>query len=188
MNEERPRLSTRDIADVSARRREREREGERERERDDRDPNRPSSANTPASVNTQPAPNAAAPAVNAPRDTPSAVNPPPTMSTADPSNAPPQGAVAADDARELALFPPEEAASYRSRWEDIQIGFVDQPKTAVEEADALVAQVVTRLAEVFSEERAAMERQWGKGDNVSTEDLRQTLKRYRSFFNRLLPS
>lgn len=84
------------------------------------------------------------------------------------------------------LFPNDESGGYRSRWEAIQTGFVDEPRAAVEQADALVAQVVTRLAEVFSREREALEQQWGRGDNVSTEDLRIALKRYRAFFDRLL--
>jgi hypothetical protein len=84
------------------------------------------------------------------------------------------------------LFPNEELAGYRTRWESIQTGFVDQPRAAVEQADELVSQVVTRLTEVFTHERSTLEGQWTKGDHVSTEDLRVALTRYRSFFNRLL--
>ena len=57
---------------------------------------------------------------------------------------------------------------------------------AVEQADSLVANVVTRIAEQFSNERSKLEEQWSKGDNVNTEDLRQALRRYRAFFDRLL--
>ena len=57
---------------------------------------------------------------------------------------------------------------------------------AVEQADALVSQLVTRLTDVFARERSALEGQWTKGENVSTEDLRIALTRYRSFFHRLL--
>lgn len=85
-----------------------------------------------------------------------------------------------------AIFPGDEAGGLRARWEAIQTGFVDEPRASVEQADALVAQVVTRLAEVFSEERAQLEHQWDRGDNISTEDLRVALKRYRAFFDRLL--
>jgi hypothetical protein len=85
-----------------------------------------------------------------------------------------------------ALFPESEVSALRSRWEAIQTGFVDEPKAAVTEADALVAQVITRLADVFSQEKATLEQQWGRGDQVSTEDLRVALRRYRSFFSRLL--
>ena len=85
-----------------------------------------------------------------------------------------------------ALFPDDEAHAFRTRWEAIQTGFVDEPRTAVSEADALVAHVVTRVAEVFSRERTGLEQQWGRGDKISTEDLRVTLQRYRAFFDRLL--
>jgi hypothetical protein len=87
---------------------------------------------------------------------------------------------------QMELFPNEELAGYRTRWEAIQTGFVDEPRAAVEQADALVSQVVTRLTEVFARERSTLEGQWTKGDNVSTEDLRIALTRYRSFFHRLL--
>jgi len=84
------------------------------------------------------------------------------------------------------LFAPEASESFRSEWANIQIGFVDEPRQAVERADALVAQVMKRLAEVFADERAGLERQWDRGDQISTEDLRVALTRYRSFFDRLL--
>jgi hypothetical protein len=86
----------------------------------------------------------------------------------------------------IAMFPGDETAGYRSRWDAIQTGFVDEPRKAVEEADALVAQVVARLTEVFANERTRLEQQWDRGEQVSTEDLRQALRTYRSFFQRLL--
>jgi hypothetical protein len=85
-----------------------------------------------------------------------------------------------------ALLPDDESADLRSRWESIQTGFVDEPRQTVEQADELVAQVMRRLAESFAAEREALEQHWGRGDDVSTEDLRVTLQRYRSFFQRLL--
>ena len=88
--------------------------------------------------------------------------------------------------RQIELFPDAELVGYRTQWDSIQTGFVDQPRAAVEQADALVSQVVTRLTEVFRSERSTLEGQWTKGDNVSTEDLRIALTRYRSFFHRLL--
>jgi hypothetical protein len=91
-----------------------------------------------------------------------------------------------DDTRQMDLFPNDELVGYRTRWETVQTGFVDQPRAAVEQADALVSQVMNRLTEVFTRERSTLEGQWTKGDNVSTEDLRIALTRYRSFFNRLL--
>jgi hypothetical protein len=84
------------------------------------------------------------------------------------------------------LFAGEELEKFRSSWHDIQGSFVDEPRQAVEKADELVATVIKRLAEVFANERSALEAAWGKGNDVSTEDLRQALRRYRSFFDRLL--
>lgn len=84
------------------------------------------------------------------------------------------------------LFPSEETQSYRTEWTTIQTGFVDEPRRAVEQADALVARVVKRLAESFAEERSGLERQWDRGAEINTEDLRIALTRYRSFFDRLL--
>lgn len=88
--------------------------------------------------------------------------------------------------KRVQLFPDTELNELRGRWDKAQISFVDEPRTAVEQADSLVATVVTRIAEQFAAERADLEHQWDRGDNVSTEDLRQALRRYRSFFDRLL--
>jgi hypothetical protein len=84
------------------------------------------------------------------------------------------------------LFIDTESHDFRSKWDEIQIRFVDEPRKVVQDADNLVAQAMKRLAEIFSEERKKMEEQWSRGDDVSTEDLRIALQRYRSFFNRLL--
>lgn len=74
----------------------------------------------------------------------------------------------------------------RARWEAIQAGFVDEPRRAVEDADALVAQVIRQLAESFAAQRDRLEHQWSQGDQVGTEDLRVALQRYRAFFQDLL--
>ena len=84
------------------------------------------------------------------------------------------------------LVPPEDGERFKSRWSEIQASFVDEPRTAVKDADGLVAQAMKRLAETFAEERSGLEAQWARGDDVSTEDLRQALRRYRAFFERLL--
>ncbi len=84
------------------------------------------------------------------------------------------------------LFAEKEGNELRSRWDDIQIHFVDDPRRAAQDADSLVAETMKRLAEIFSDERKNMEAQWSRGEDVSTEDLRLALQRYRSFFNRLL--
>jgi hypothetical protein len=102
------------------------------------------------------------------------------------SSGDPKTQVAAPEARALPMFSADEASGYRTRWEAVQTGFVDEPRKAVEEADSLVAQVIKRLSEVFAEERTNLEHQWDRGDQISTEDLRVALRRYRSFFDRLL--
>jgi hypothetical protein len=84
------------------------------------------------------------------------------------------------------LFSESEMGEFRSRWSNVQTGFVDQPRRTVEDADKLVASVMQRLAEGFANERSGLEKQWDQGDHVSTEDLRVALQRYRSFFDRLL--
>ena len=84
------------------------------------------------------------------------------------------------------LFPGAELETLRTRWKEVQTAFVDEPRKAVEQADGLVASAMKRLAEVFSEERSRLEKQWDRGDSVSTEDLRVALQRYRAFFDRLL--
>jgi hypothetical protein len=84
------------------------------------------------------------------------------------------------------LFPDNELGDFRQRWQNVQSGFVDDPRSAVRTADELVASLMTRLAQVFADERGKLEHEWDKGEDVSTEDLRVALQRYRSFFDRLL--
>jgi hypothetical protein len=91
-----------------------------------------------------------------------------------------------DDANNMALFSDEQRHNLTSRWEQIQASFVDEPRGAVEKADALVAEAIANLAEGFARTRADLDGQWKRGDSVSTEDLRQALRHYRAFFGRLL--
>jgi hypothetical protein len=84
------------------------------------------------------------------------------------------------------LLPADAGEDFSKRWQEIQTGFVDEPRNSVARADALVAELMQRLAASFSEERQQLEAQWDRGDDVSTEDLRVALTRYRSFFDRLL--
>jgi hypothetical protein len=99
----------------------------------------------------------------------------------------PRGPVPVQHDQESApLFSGEENSDFRSRWDTIQVGFVDEPHRAVEEADKLVASAIQRLAQIFADERTKLEGQFKRGDNVSTEDLRVALQQYRSFFSRLL--
>jgi hypothetical protein len=90
------------------------------------------------------------------------------------------------DAEAEPLFADDERSQLHSRWKEIQAGFVDEPRNAVEQADALVSDVVDKLTTGFSDARSRLEDQWAKGEDASTEDLRVALTRYRSFFKRLL--
>jgi hypothetical protein len=97
-----------------------------------------------------------------------------------------EGVEDAEEAQREPLLADAATSEVRSRWEQIQGSFVDEPRRAVEEADSLVAELMQRLADSFAEERNGLENQWDRGDEVSTEDLRIALQRYRSFFDRLL--
>ncbi len=96
------------------------------------------------------------------------------------------GASGTGTVKTATLLNNDQMQSFRSRWTDIQTAFVDEPRRSVEQADNLVAQVMQELARTFANEKDKLEGQWGRGQDVSTEDLRLALQRYRSFFDRLL--
>jgi hypothetical protein len=100
----------------------------------------------------------------------------------------PDGAtdISSEEATDQPLLPTDQSERFTERWQEIQASFVDRPRESVADADALVADLMQRLAASFSNEREQLEGQWDRGDNVSTEDLRVALTRYRSFFDRLL--
>ena len=108
----------------------------------------------------------------------------PTVAATQPSTAQPEPAVPPDTER--TLFAGEELVGLRSRWDNVQAAFVDDPKECVHKADGLVADVVDQLTVGFAETRSRLEEQWDRGEEASTEDLRQALRRYRDFFERLL--
>jgi hypothetical protein len=97
-----------------------------------------------------------------------------------------RSADAHDGGRNEPLFAADDTEQFRNRWMDVQTGFVDAPRQAVEQADQLVAEVMQRLVQGFADERQRLEAQWGQGEEPDTEGLRMTLRRYRSFFERLL--
>jgi hypothetical protein len=98
----------------------------------------------------------------------------------------PSRARKAPETERTPLLSNEALDDFRQRWDSIQTGFVDEPRRSVEEADSLVAELMQYLAKTFSDERQNLEGQWSRGDDVSTEDLRIALQRYRFFFSRLL--
>ena len=85
-----------------------------------------------------------------------------------------------------ALLSLVDSEHFRTRWSQIQGKFVDEPRSAVQQADALVAEVIEQITQLFANESNSLEAQWKEGSDVSTEDLRQALQHYRSFFNRLM--
>lgn len=85
-----------------------------------------------------------------------------------------------------ALLNPEESEQFRTHWNEIQGKFVDEPRSAVQQADMLVSEVIEKITQMFAEERSTLEEQWNQGNDVTTENLRMALKHYRSFFNRLI--
>jgi hypothetical protein len=106
---------------------------------------------------------------------------------ADPARAEPAGTVADDrEERQAQLLEPGDREAMTTRWREVQADFVDHPRQAMQDADALVAGLMQQLAKTFADERAQLEAQWSRGDDVSTEDLRVSLQRYRAFFERLL--
>lgn len=114
---------------------------------------------------------AAAPGQSAPGSTHGQPTPPPA---------------ATSSGGETALFDDTSTKDFQGRWQTIQVGFVDEPRAAVEQADRLVEEVLAKLQDSFGRERQELERAWSGGGESSTEDLRQAIRRYRSFFNRLL--
>lgn len=100
--------------------------------------------------------------------------------------APDSTSTAASGSNGGSLLPADTDATFQQRWKEIQTRFVDEPRGAVEDADGLVANLMQQLAEGFAKERERLEAQWGRGEDISTEDLRVALQRYRTFFQRLL--
>jgi hypothetical protein len=92
----------------------------------------------------------------------------------------------AEPATDGDLFAADELAGLRARWDNVQAGFVDDPRECVHKADSLVSDVVEQLTSGFSATRARLEEQWARGEQASTEDLRVALTQYREFFQRLL--
>jgi hypothetical protein len=108
----------------------------------------------------------------------------PQQAMPSPGQAMPAGAHEAEQL--AALFPTDVAADFRHRWDSVQIGFVDDPRQAVQKADELVADVMKTLASSFADQRSRLEKGLTQGNQANTEDLRMALHAYRSFFQRLL--
>ena len=86
----------------------------------------------------------------------------------------------------VSLISPDVRGDFTRRWEDIQVRFVDDPQHSVQEADALVAEIMQHLAQIFADEKSNLEARWSRGGDASTEDLRMAIQHYRSLVDRLL--
>jgi hypothetical protein len=84
------------------------------------------------------------------------------------------------------LLGTDETKQFRDRWSSIQGNFVDRPQQSVQQADALVGELMMELEATFQKERETLESHFDRTDRISTEELRVALQRYRSFFERLL--
>jgi hypothetical protein len=113
-------------------------------------------------------------------------NQPQVARAQDPAPTPGEQAPYADVGTPFLSHP--EAANATDQWQRIQAAFVDDPRQSVADAHQLVGELMQRIVDSFSRERDGLERQWASGENVSTEDLRLCLQRYRAFFSRLLPA
>lgn len=89
------------------------------------------------------------------------------------------------DERPEALIPEDRSADYRARWDVVKGQFVDDPRSAVQGANTMVGEILDELEELFRRQRSELE-QGLTDDETSTEDLRLALRRYHSFFDRLL--
>lgn len=103
-----------------------------------------------------------------------------------PSNIPPVDVTDKNLGSMVALLDHNESEHFRTRWNEVQGKFVDEPRSAVQQADVLVSDVIEKITQMFANEHSALEEQWKEGKDVSTEDLRKALQHYRSFFNRLV--
>ena len=92
----------------------------------------------------------------------------------------------AKDADRVSVLEPSASERLRGRWQEVQAGFVDEPRQSVTEADQLVGEVLDEVSRVFRDQRSELEAEWSGNTEPGTEELRQALRRYREFFDRLL--
>jgi len=103
-----------------------------------------------------------------------------------PDVVPIKNVVVVADGSLTALLSREESELFRTRWNEIQGKFVDDPRSAVQQADGLVSEVIEKITQMFANEHSSLDGEWNQGVDVSTEDLRKALQHYRSFFNRMV--
>ena len=96
------------------------------------------------------------------------------------------GAQAVADSADARAIDDADVATMTQRWREIQAGFVDEPRRAVQDADALVSEVLDQMTQRLAEQCRRLESSWQNGERASTEDLRVSMQGYRVLFERLL--
>lgn len=84
------------------------------------------------------------------------------------------------------VFEDQDVERYREQWRELQSGFVDEPKSAVREADSLVSQMMETFTAHLTERKRALSGQWDGDGDRDTEQLRLALRRYRALFDQML--
>ena len=87
---------------------------------------------------------------------------------------------------DVGLLKLDDSERFRARWNEVQGKFLDDPRSAVQQADTLVSEAIEKITRMFASEHSLLEGQWNQGNEISTEELRKALQHYRSFFNRLV--
>ena len=88
--------------------------------------------------------------------------------------------------RGTAFIKQNQVEALQSRWQTIQMEFVDKPKGTVAKADQLIEEVIDRLEQLLTQKRDELKQEWGRSDEPTTEELRLALQHYRTFLNQLL--
>jgi hypothetical protein len=124
------------------------------------------------------------PATDEPATDEAATDEPTTDEAATDEAATDEPATPAATAQPAALLASLDAESIRNRFLDIQAGFVDEPRQAVEEAGRFIDELVQQVIDALQAQRGQL--QAPMADDASTEDLRLSLRAYRQFVDRLL--
>ncbi|MGJ5751143.1 hypothetical protein FB563_4541 [Streptomyces puniciscabiei] len=90
------------------------------------------------------------------------------------------------------LLPHDETARWEQRMRQLAVGFVDEPRGAVEQADHVLEEIAERFEEAVERRRRTLRRSWeasedrGPGTDTDTEQLRLALRDYQELAGRLL--
>lgn len=80
----------------------------------------------------------------------------------------------------------QDSDDVRRRWQEVQAGFVDDPRDAVERADSLLDEITTSFRSALEARSSDLQGRWKNTDKNDTEDLRTALRDYRATLEQLL--